>query len=172
MTNPETGYASVNGIERYYEVHGEGDPLVLLHGGVGASEMFGENLPELAKSRQVIAVHLQAHGHTADIDRPMSYEAMADDIAALISHLDFGRADVMGWSLGGGVALQTAIRHPEVVVRIGVQGADSHSLLKAQHSRRDIPGRGEFLTFLNQSGRADFTAATGASRTNGHQQQA
>jgi pimeloyl-ACP methyl ester carboxylesterase len=117
-TDPQTGYAPVNGIELYYEVHGEGEPLVLLHGGVGASEMFGANLPELARSRQVIAVHLQAHGHTADIDRPMSYEAMADDIAALISHLGFERFDVMGWSLGGGVALQTAIRHPEVVRKL------------------------------------------------------
>jgi pimeloyl-ACP methyl ester carboxylesterase len=111
-------YAEVNGIELYYEVHGEGDPLVLLHGGVGASEMFGANLPGLAKARQVIAVHLQAHGHTADIDRPMTFEAMADDIAALIPHLGFEQADVMGWSLGGSVALQTAIRHPETVRKL------------------------------------------------------
>lgn len=119
MTDEQRGnYAAVNGIELYYEVHGEGEPLVLLHGGVGASEMFGANLPKLAKSRQVIAVHLQAHGHTADIDRPMTYEAMADDIAALIRYLGFERADVMGWSLGGGVALQTAIRHPEAVRKL------------------------------------------------------
>ena len=80
--------------------------------------MFGANLPELAESRQVIAVHLQAHGHTADVDRPMTFEAMADDIAALISHLGFEQADVMGWSLGGSVALQTAIRHPERVRKL------------------------------------------------------
>jgi pimeloyl-ACP methyl ester carboxylesterase len=116
--DPQTGYAPVNGIELYYEVHGAGEPLVLLHGGVGASEMFGANLPELARSKQVIAIHLQAHGHTADIDRPMTYEAMADDVASLIGHLGFERADVMGYSLGGGVSLQTAIRHPEVVRKL------------------------------------------------------
>jgi pimeloyl-ACP methyl ester carboxylesterase len=99
----------------YYEVRGEGQPLILLHGGVGAIEMFGEVLPLLARGRQVIGVDLQAHGRTADIDRPMTYEAMADDVAALIEHLGVGEADVMGYSLGGGVALQTAIRHPEAV---------------------------------------------------------
>ncbi len=108
-------YASVNGLEMYYEIHGTGRPLILLHGGVGAIEMFGEVLGLLAEGRQVVAVDLQAHGRTADIDRPLSFESMADDIAALIEHLGFEKADVMGYSLGGGVALQTAIRHPEVV---------------------------------------------------------
>jgi pimeloyl-ACP methyl ester carboxylesterase len=108
-------YASVNGLEMYYEVHGEGESLILLHGGVGAIEMFGEVLPLLAEGRQVIGVDLQAHGRTADIDRAMTYEAMADDVAALIEHLGVGEANVMGYSLGGGVALQTAIRHPGAV---------------------------------------------------------
>ncbi len=89
-------YAEVNGIRLYYEVHGAGEPLVLLHGGLGAVEMFGEVLPLLAEGRQVVAVDLQAHGRTADIDRPLGYEAMADDVAALIEHLGFERADVMG----------------------------------------------------------------------------
>jgi len=102
----------------YYEIHGAGEPLVLLHGGVGAIEMFGEVLPLLAAGRQVIAVDLQAHGRTADIDRPLSFELMADDIAALIQQLGFERADVMGYSLGGGVALQTAIRHPDGVRKL------------------------------------------------------
>jgi pimeloyl-ACP methyl ester carboxylesterase len=93
--------------------------LILLHGGVGAIEMFGEILPLLAAGRQVIAVDLQAHGRTADIDRPLSFELMADDIAALIKQLGFEKADVMGYSLGGG-ALQTAIRHPEVVRKLVV----------------------------------------------------
>jgi pimeloyl-ACP methyl ester carboxylesterase len=93
-------YAEVNGLNFYYEVHGEGEPLIL---------------PLLAEGRQVIGVDLQAHGRTADIDRPMTYEAMADDVAALIEHLGVGEANVMGYSLGGGVALQTAIRHPEAV---------------------------------------------------------
>ncbi|MBA2535481.1 MAG: alpha/beta hydrolase [Rubrobacter sp.] len=112
------GYAAVNGLEVYYELHGEGDPLILLHGGIGAIEMFGEVLPLLAEGRQVIGVDLQAHGRTADIDRPMTFEAMADDVASLIGHLGFDEADVMGYSLGGDVALQTAIRHPGVVRKL------------------------------------------------------
>jgi pimeloyl-ACP methyl ester carboxylesterase len=111
-------YAAVNSLDMYYEIHGSGDPLILLHGGVGAVEMFGEVLPLLVEGRQVIGVDLQAHGRTADIDRPMTFEAMADDVAALIEHLGLERADVMGYSLGGGVALQTAIRHPGVVRKL------------------------------------------------------
>jgi pimeloyl-ACP methyl ester carboxylesterase len=113
-------YAPVNGLNMYYEIHGSGEPLILLHGGVGAIEMFGEVLPLLAEGRQVIAVDLQAHGRTADIDRPLSFELMAGDIAALIAHLGFEKADVMGYSLGGGVALQTTIRHPAVVRKLVV----------------------------------------------------
>ncbi|HET7088126.1 MAG TPA: alpha/beta hydrolase [Anaerolineae bacterium] len=113
-------YASVNGLNMYYEIHGAGEPLILLHGGVGAIEMFGEVLPLLAEGRQVIAVDLQAHGRTADIDRPLSFALMADDIAALIKHLGLQKADVMGYSLGGGVALQVAIRHPNAVRKLVV----------------------------------------------------
>jgi pimeloyl-ACP methyl ester carboxylesterase len=116
--DPGGNYAEVNGLNMYYEIHGSGEPLILLHGGVGAIEMFGEVLPLLAEGRRVVAVDLQAHGRTADIDRPLSYEMMADDIAALIGHLGLEKADVMGYSLGGGVALQTAIRHPEVVRKL------------------------------------------------------
>jgi len=111
-------YADVNGIKLYYEIHGTGAPLILLHGGLGAMSMFGPNLPALAEGRQVIAVDLQGHGRTADIDRPLSPQLMADDIAALIKHLKLERPDIMGYSLGGGVALHTAIRHPEVVGRL------------------------------------------------------
>ncbi len=113
-------YAEVNGIRLYYEIHGEGHPLVLLHGGLGAIEMFGWNLPALAAKRQVVAVDLQGHGRTADIDRPLSVEHMADDIAALVQYLELGRVDIVGYSLGGGVALQAAIRHPELVGRLVV----------------------------------------------------
>ncbi len=113
-----SSYASVNGLNLYYEIHGSGDPLILLHGGLGAIEMFDEVLPSLAQNRQVIAVDLQAHGRTADIDRPLSFELMAGDIAALIKHLGFEDADVMGYSLGGGVALRTAIQYPEVVRKL------------------------------------------------------
>ena len=113
-----SSYASVNGLNLYYEIHGAGEPLILLHGGVGAIEMFGEVLPSLAQNRQVVAVDLQAHGRTADIDRPLSFELMAEDIAALIKHLGIEDADVMGYSLGGGVALRTVIQHPEVVRKL------------------------------------------------------
>jgi len=113
-------YADVNGIKLYYEIHGTGAPLILLHGGLGAISMFGPNLPALAKGRQVIAVDLQGHGRTADIDRPLSPELMADDIAALIKHLKLEHPDLMGFSLGGGVALLTAIKHPELVGRLVV----------------------------------------------------
>jgi pimeloyl-ACP methyl ester carboxylesterase len=114
----EGDYAHVNGLEMYYEIHGTGEPLILLHGGVGAIEMFGEVLPLLAQGRQVIAADLQAHGRTADIDRPLRFESMSDDIRALIEHLGLEEADVMGYSLGGGVALQTVIRHPQVVRKL------------------------------------------------------
>jgi len=111
-------YASVNGLQLYYEIHGAGEPLILLHGGLGAIQMFGEVLPSLAQNRRVVAVDLQAHGRTADIDRPLSFELMAGDIVALIKHLGIEAADVMGYSLGGGVALRTAIQHPEVVRKL------------------------------------------------------
>jgi len=94
-------YANVNGISLYYEEHGSGQPLILLHGGLGAGEMCAPILPVMAKDRRVITVDLQAHGHTADVDRPLRYETLADDIAGLIGHLGLAQADVMGYSLGG-----------------------------------------------------------------------
>lgn len=112
------GYAPVNGLRLYYEIYGNGQPLVLLHGGLGAIEMFGPQLQVLAKTRQVIAVDLQGHGRTADTDRPLSVEFMADDIAALLKHLNVKQADIVGYSLGGGVALQTVLRHPGMVRKI------------------------------------------------------
>ena len=117
-TATQSGYAPVNGLELYYEIHGSGEPLVLIHGGLGAIAELGQLVPLLAETRQVIAVELQAHGRTADIDRPLSYDLLADDIAALIEYLGFERADILGYSLGGGIALQTAIRHPDVVNRL------------------------------------------------------
>jgi pimeloyl-ACP methyl ester carboxylesterase len=120
-------YASVNGLDMYYEIHGAGKPLVLLHGGLGTIGMFAPLLPALAETRQVIAVELQGHGHTADIERPLSFELMADDIAALIRHLALEKADVFGYSLGGGVALQTAIRHSNVVRKLVVLSATCKS---------------------------------------------
>jgi pimeloyl-ACP methyl ester carboxylesterase len=120
---PKTGYAPVNGLKLYYQIHGAGEPLILLHGGLGASEMFAQILPALSSGRQVIAADLQAHGRTADIDRPLSMEAMADDVGALIRYLKIEKADVMGYSVGGGVALQTAVRHPDLVRKLVVVSA-------------------------------------------------
>ena len=114
----KTGYASVNGLEIYYEIHGTGRPLVLLHGALMTIEGFGKLLPSLAQTRQVIAVEQQAHGRTADIDRPFSYERMADDTAALLRQLKVEQADVFGYSMGGAIALQVAIRHPELVRKL------------------------------------------------------
>jgi len=117
-------YAEVNGINLYYETHGSGRPLILLHGGLGSGEMFGPVLPLLAGRHQVIAVDLQGHGRTADIDRPMDIRLMAGDIAALIDHLGLDKPDVMGFSLGGGVALQTAVKYPDKVRRLVVVSAN------------------------------------------------
>ena len=117
-TLTSTGYAQVNGIELYYEIHGEGAPLVLLHGGVNPSEMFGAPLAGMAKTHKVIAVHLRGHGLTKDTDRPWSFETSADDIAALLKQLGIEKASVMGYSFGAGVALQTAIRHPKIVDKL------------------------------------------------------
>src|SRR5689334_247596 len=111
-------YAEVNGISLYHETHGSGRPMILLHGGLGSGEMFGPILPALAAHHQVVAVDLQGHGRTADIDRPLDVRLMADDIAALIDHLGLDRPDVVGYSLGGGVALQVAVRHPDKVGRL------------------------------------------------------
>ena len=113
------GFAPVNGLNLYFEIHGAGRPLVLLHGGLGgAGVMFGDLIPRLADGRQVIGVDLQAHAHTADIDRPFSWEGFAEDVAGLIRYLGLERADLMGYSLGGGVALRTALSHPEVTRRL------------------------------------------------------
>lgn len=120
QANPNGDYAQVNGINLYYEIHGAGQPLVLLHGGGGAIDMFGDLLTTLAAHRRVIGVDLQAHGRTADVDRPMRIETMADDIAALLAHLGIERSGVMGYSMGGAVAIQTAIRHPAAIERLVV----------------------------------------------------
>ena len=121
MTTSPTdgGYAPVNGLRLYYERRGTGGtPLVVLHGGYGTIELLGDLPDRLAGDRQVITVELQGHGHTADIDRPLTYEALGDDIGALIAHLGLERADVMGYSLGGGAALQAAIQHPDLVRKL------------------------------------------------------
>jgi pimeloyl-ACP methyl ester carboxylesterase len=111
-------YADVNGINLYYETRGTGRPMILLHGGLGSGEMFGPILPALTERHQIIAVDLQGHGRTADIDRPIDVRLMADDIAALIDHLGLDRPDLVGYSLGGGVAFFTAVKYPEKVGKL------------------------------------------------------
>jgi pimeloyl-ACP methyl ester carboxylesterase len=147
-TSEATGtgaYAEVNGLNLYYETHGSGRPLVLLHGGLGSGEMFGPVLPTLAEHHRVVAVDLQGHGRTADIDRLLDVRLMADDIAALIDHLGLEGADVVGYSLGGGVAWQTAIRHPEKVRRLVAVSA---------HVRRDAI----YAEMLGQQGQVNAAA--------------
>src|SRR5712671_5904495 len=116
---PTTGYAPVNGLKMYYEIHGKGEPVVLLH---GAFMTITNNWPDmiagLSKTRQVIAVEMQGHGRTADIERDFTYPNLADDVAAMLDYLRIDKADVIGYSLGGGVAMQLAIRHPDKVRKV------------------------------------------------------
>lgn len=115
----QTGYLPVNGLQMYYEIHGTGQPLVLLHGAFSAiGTSFGQLLPGLAQGRQVVAVELQGHGRTADIDRPMTLEVMADDVAAAVDQLGIQPADIFGYSTGAAVALQLVIRHPDAVRKL------------------------------------------------------
>jgi pimeloyl-ACP methyl ester carboxylesterase len=139
-------YAEVNGINLYYETYGAGRPLILLHGGLGSGEMFGPILPTLADHHQVITVDLQGHGRTADIDRPLDVRLMADDIAALIDHLGLSRPDLVGYSLGGGVAFQVAAGYPERVGRLVAASA---------HIRRDAI----YPEILQQQGQVSAAAA-------------
>ena len=123
MNATKGDYAEVNGLRMYYEVHGEGRPLVLLHGAYMTVEAMWSILPGLAETRRVIVPEMQGHGRTADVDRPITYEHMADDVAALLRYLGIEEADAFGYSMGGGVALQLAIRHPGSVRRLVVASA-------------------------------------------------
>jgi len=117
----KTGYANVNGIKLYYEIHGEGKPLVLIHGGGSTIQTtFGSVLPILSKKYTIIAVELQAHGHTSDRNAPETFQQDADDVAALLQQLGISKASFFGFSNGGTTSLQIAIRHPEVVDKIVV----------------------------------------------------
>src|SRR5689334_6096471 len=116
---PTTGYAPVNGLKMYYEIHGSGEPVVLLHGAfMTITSNWNGWIEELSKTRRVVAVEMQGHGRTADIKRDISPENLADDVAALLDYLKIPKADILGYSLGGGVAMQCAIRHPEKVRRV------------------------------------------------------
>jgi pimeloyl-ACP methyl ester carboxylesterase len=121
-------YAEVNGLKMYYEVHGSGGsghPLVLLHGAFGFTEGWATILPALTKAHQVIAIELEGHGRTRDLDRPLSYQQMAEDTAALLRQLKIKDADVFGYSMGGVIALGVAIRHPELVRKLAILGSGS-----------------------------------------------
>jgi pimeloyl-ACP methyl ester carboxylesterase len=116
---PATGYAPVNGLKMYYAIHGKGDPVVLLHGSfMTITNNWTDMIAQLSKGRQVIAVEMQGHGRTADINREFSYEHLADDTAALLDYLKIKQADVLGYSMGGGVAMQVAIRHPDKIRKV------------------------------------------------------
>jgi pimeloyl-ACP methyl ester carboxylesterase len=129
-TQGSGSYAEVNGLNMYVETHGAGRPLILLHGGLGSGEMFGPVLATLAEHHQVIAPDLQGHGRTADIDRPFDLDLMADDIAALIDHLGLDEPDLVGYSLGGGVAFRTAVKYPHKVRKL---------VLESTYFRSDAP---------------------------------
>ncbi len=163
----DSGYADVNGLKLYYEVYGQGKPIVLLHGSyMNIPLNWGQIIPLFAKDRQVIVAEMQAHGRTKDTDREFSYEGMADDVSALLKHLKIDSADVLGYSMGGGVAFQTAIRHPEQVRRLVVlSGTYTHdgwwADVEAMYSTMDAsmfkgsPIEQAYLQFGNDS--AKFT---------------
>ncbi len=138
-------YADVNGVNLYYERHGSGRPMILLHGGLGSGEMFAPILPALADHHEVIAVDLQGHGRTADIDRPIDIRLMADDMCALIDHLELEQPDVVGYSLGGGVAFFTASKCPTKVRRM--------VMISANITRNAIPAE-----MLAQQGQVNANA--------------
>lgn len=118
---PTTGYAPVNGLKMYYEIHGSGEPVVLLHGAfMTITNNWDGWIGELSKTRKVIAVEMQGHGRTADIERDISSENLADDVASLLDHLKIPKADLIGYSMGGGVAMQCAVRHPDKVRKVVV----------------------------------------------------
>jgi pimeloyl-ACP methyl ester carboxylesterase len=127
-TAPQTGYAPVNGLRMYYEIHGSGGvPLLLLHGGLFNIDLqFGQLLPVLAATRQVIAADFQGHGRTGDIDRPLTSADLASDVMGLLQHLDIAQADILGFSVGGAVALHLAINHPELVHKLVVSSVSFH----------------------------------------------
>ncbi len=118
-----SGHVQANGVSYYYEIHGQGEPLLLLHGGLGSIDMFGPVLPVLARNRQVIAVDLHGHGRTALGDRPIRLADMGADLATVLRELGYGQVDVLGYSMGGGVAFQLAVQHPELVRRLALVSA-------------------------------------------------
>src|SRR4051794_27376066 len=146
-------YADVNGLHMYYETHGEGRPLLLLHGGLGSGEMFGPVIPALAGAGyQLIVPDLQGHGRTADIDRPIDHRLMADDICALIDHLGLDQPDVVGYSLGGGVACFTALKCPQKVRRMVMISANlTRSAIPAEMLAQQAQVNANAVEFLKET---------------------
>lgn len=120
MNNPKSGYKKVNGLHMYFEIHGSGKPLIMLHGQFATASMFYPLLPDLVQHRQVVLIEQQGHGHTADIDRPLSFAQMAHDTADLLSQLGITEADVFGYSAGGTIALQLAKLYPHLIRRLAL----------------------------------------------------
>lgn len=145
---PNGAYAAVNGLELYYEIHGTGRPLVLLHGGLHTIDLtFGPLIPTLAQSHQVIGIELQGHGHTADIDRPMRLEDLADDVATLLSQLGIEQADFFGFSLGGIVALVLVLRRPDLVGKLVIASVDHQpdtTIRSPQEEAKRMPTEADF----------------------------
>jgi pimeloyl-ACP methyl ester carboxylesterase len=123
QAKPKGAYADANGLRYYYEIHGKGEPLLLLHGGLGSIDMFGPALPALAKSRRVIAVDLHGHGRTALGERPISHADIGDDMAVVLKKIGVAQVDVLGYSFGGGVAFRLAVQHPQMVRRLAMVSA-------------------------------------------------
>ena len=158
-------HAPVNELSMYYEVHGEGPPLVLLHGAYMTADMMTPLATGLAEYRQVIVPEAQAHARTADVDRPLSYEQMGDDVADLIRHLGFEQADVVGYSMGGGAALQLAIRHPALVRRLVIASAGfrydaTPPMLASQRRLAMLPPRSSPVDVLAARWRRGVPAAS------------
>lgn len=163
----DIGYADVNGLHMYYETHGdEGTPLVLLHGGVMTVDLtWADLIPTLAKSHRVVAVEFQAHGHTADIDRDLTYANLAGDVVGLLDHLGIDRAHVMGHSMGGAVTLELAVHHPERVLSVVPVSAS----VRPEGAHPDLSDPAAFATSTRMPTEQDFADMAAAyARTSPH----
>lgn len=153
MTITDSGYADVNGLHLYYERHGSGTPLVLLHGGMLTIDLnFGELIPTLAQRHEVIGVEMQGHGRTADIDREITPAALAGDVVALLDHLGIERAHVLGHSLGGAVTLELAVNHPTRVRSVVPVSAS----VRPDGMHEDLSDPSRFATSTRMPTQQDF----------------
>lgn len=151
-------YATVNGVRMYYEVHGDGRPVVLLHGGMNSIHTsFAKQIPEFSRAHRVIAIDQMAHGRTADVPgRSLSYEQMAEDTAALLVQIKSGKADLVGWSDGGQIALRLAFAHPELVRRVVASGVGLGAGVGMRRKMMDTQWWGRFVSGGFPAGRAEY----------------